>query len=876
MIRALLALFVSAALPVAAALPASAGHMPSPTKSYGSVTAIDNEQESDDQPTDDSQATESPVSLQIEQSSAVITDDSGYHMVLTVTNNSDQALEAGNVSLNTNTYYTFISRTDLQQWAQGQTRIPTPRQLAQVDLPALESGQSTQLRFDVPADNQILSSAMNWGPKPLLIWAQAGQQSAVSHTFVTKANNNTAGATPPLNMTVLLPMSDSGWQINSDRLELLQSAQLSSSNASGNGLGTGQKADTNSSSGQSAGSQSGTSPSTADSSASSGDSGTAGTAGTAVGTDGANGTNSSESADANNGAASSTQPNANTNATTQSEGSTTDENTDDTHALTVSSQSAAWAKAVAQIAQQHPSLQVVSDPAYASALAIPPSSQAVMQPAAFDMTMYSAVNNSQSYASAGLEESMWSAQRAQSMYNQATGSTLNLPTIAWQGQAQWTSASLAQAKRLGYNAVVAQDGYSVDDNGEGIVRTGVLHAATDAGDITILSVQDVLSSLAQGHATSQEADGEATQAGRIARFMAQSAFYQMEQPYTDRTLVVSLGCSAQSQDVAAIATALEQASWLRLTSLHETLDTAPSVSAEETQAMVDAQSAQQAAPNEQQQADISNTANALSTLSQARADINRLGSAIVVSDQEASQSGKEDAQSLARQDATNASETKATQWHAQLLDFERDLALRALSLKANQTFHTEQSAENSENTKATGVDASKIDANKSDANKQEASNVTNRAYLAQTAIDFAQSLLNSVHISPTDRITVVTETATMPVTVRNDLPFAVRISVLSSTDAMTIVTSRSQQVLIPARGDTQTTFDIRVSTSSSATATLHMADRNGTPFGNVQKTSITSTLQISDMSGIAIIVFAIALGILGLWRQFHRVKDPDE
>ena len=30
------------------------------------------------------------------------------------------------------------------------------------------------------------------------------------------------------------------------------------------------------------------------------------------------------------------------------------------------------------------------------------------------------------------------------------------------------------------------------------------------------------------------------------------------------------------------------------------------------------------------------------------------------------------------------------------------------------------------------------------------------------------------------------------------------------------------------------------------------------------------------MSGFIIIVCAVLLGIAGLWRQFHRVKDPDE
>jgi len=35
-------------------------------------------------------------------------------------------------------------------------------------------------------------------------------------------------------------------------------------------------------------------------------------------------------------------------------------------------------------------------------------------------------------------------------------------------------------------------------------------------------------------------------------------------------------------------------------------------------------------------------------------------------------------------------------------------------------------------------------------------------------------------------------------------------------------------------------------------------------------------LQISDKTGFIIIGIAVLLGALGLWRQFHRKKDPDE
>ena len=93
---------------------------------------------------------------------------------------------------------------------------------------------------------------------------------------------------------------------------------------------------------------------------------------------------------------------------------------------------------------------------------------------------------------------------------------------------------------------------------------------------------------------------------------------------------------------------------------------------------------------------------------------------------------------------------------------------------------------------------------------------------------------------------------------------------------MQIVTSRSNDVVIPARSEAQVTFTIRVSTSGTTVAHVSLADRHNTAFGNTQDTTITSVLRISDASGFVIIGFAVLLGLVGLWRQFNRKKDPDE
>ena len=136
--------------------------------------------------------------------------------------------------------------------------------------------------------------------------------------------------------------------------------------------------------------------------------------------------------------------------------------------------------------------------------------------------------------------------------------------------------------------------------------------------------------------------------------------------------------------------------------------------------------------------------------------------------------------------------------------------------------------------------------------------------------------MGSVTITRIESITVVSETAKMPVTISNASPFPVHVRVSSITDSMEIVTSRFTDVEVPPRSEAQVTFTIRVSTSGSTNATVTLQDRGGIPFGAPQITAITSVLQISDMSGFVIIGSAVVLGLLGLWRQFHRKKDPDE
>ena len=492
--------------------------------------------------------------------------------------------------------------------------------------------------------------------------------------------------------------------------------------------------------------------------------------------------------------------------------------------LAINTQSLAATRELEQSAAKHPALQLVADPIYVQQSGSTGTVAGVMQPADFDITHYAAINDPASYGNAGIADNQWSANTAQTQYAVATKTATTPTAIAWQGAANWSMDALTKARAQGYATVIANA--SFDNEQTDTVHTGTYVVNTSAGDVTVLKAQSELSTLAQGHATSKDAAAETSDAGRLARLMAQSAFYQMEQPYTSRHLLMTFSRDSTSGWVNQVMSALEGASWLNLTSLD-------AMAAADPYDVSDSVNQNDDAP------DVSATRTMLDQLITSRQHILRLGDSILKDSVNATDLSSLDPQALARRDANNTAnhDNDPTQWMANLLALHDDMALRAL----------------------TG-------AGPSDAHQR----------MADAAMNMASTLLNSVSITPSESVSVFSESAKMPITVSNALPYAVSINVNSITDSMQIVTSRTTSLVIPAHSEAQVAFTIRVSTSGSTTAHVSLTDRSGTAFGNVQNTPITSVLRISDASGFIIIGFAVLLGVVGLWRQFNRKKDPDE
>lgn len=467
-------------------------------------------------------------------------------------------------------------------------------------------------------------------------------------------------------------------------------------------------------------------------------------------------------------------------------------------------------KSLEETFTKHDKLQVVADPTYLKAMSMPTQVDGITQPSLFDITAYSALNDSKTYDSSGVGTSQWSAEQALKSYQSALGDpNASMTTYAWQGTGNWTIEALTKAKQQGYDTVIATHDFEADD--AATAETGKAIVSTDTGDVTVLTAQSVLSNLAQGKATSSdaEADGEGTTAGRLARFVAQSAFYQMEQPYAERNLLVCLNDNSDPAVVDALMTDVEQSPWLNITDLNTLSNADPTLSGDDAAAIVP----QSDGINDATRANLRQT---LSTLATSASDIKRFNASILTDDAKQAPAG-----------------LKA--WRRQLVNAHGIMALHALGGE-NPAGST----------------------------------------MVEGAGQLASLLINGVAITPTENVNVVSETAQMPVTISNSHPYPVTVKVSSLTNSMQIVTSRFDTVEVPAHGEAQVAFTIRVATSGTADATLSLQDRQGITFGATQTTHITSALQISDKSGFIIIGIAVLLGALGLWRQFHRKKDPDE
>ena len=128
-------------------------------------------------------------------------------------------------------------------------------------------------------------------------------------------------------------------------------------------------------------------------------------------------------------------------------------------------------KELEQVIAKHDGLQTIADPTYLQAMTMPTQVDGIMQPASFDITAYSAMDNAEGYSKAGVKRSSWNAKKAVSTYRSALGDARAQARIyAWQGTGNWTSKALTQAKQQGYDTVIAT--HDFDESDAATVETG--------------------------------------------------------------------------------------------------------------------------------------------------------------------------------------------------------------------------------------------------------------------------------------------------------------------------------------------------------------------------------------------------------------------
>ena len=752
------------------------------------------------------------LSLTLAKATPIITASSGYQASVTITNKSSQAAQAGTLTLRTS-QYSLISSSNAQDWAEGRYN-PYLFDLAQVSVPALKRNSSVTVTVTLKADDRNLASLRNWGPKPLEVVYQAAAQpnsgeadprtgttlSAHLNTFVTRSHDGLDEfKTPQMALTVVMPVVATGWQVRT------QTSDTASVNQKNKKL-------------------------------------------------------------------------AATLALVHDPMSTD-------FPLTLTKKAKAYTLAQLKLLKDYPHLQSVVDPALLASLRednTPTSGKApasrsvaislyqamssISQPYSFDISRLTL--DPEGFEKAGVSADTWSVQAGDSLasdFQSSSSSSSSQPSstgensgqskkteensssstpasvakgaIAWEGSSSWTARSLETAARAGYKTVIANSARPVAD--DSIVETGHVVMNTAAGDVTVLVTQSTLTQLAEGQKTSEQALAENSDAGRLQRFIAQSAIFQMQQPYVQRNLLVSLGSRTSLANSRALLSALQSADWLKSGTLADLRQGATNVSAHFDLAP-DGNTAHTHAAS---------TARQLSTLTKTLTTLSQLKKNVLVkaSAKSSDNPGKEDKtdnpQPLARQNAKSSGEDDVTQdeWLAKLETSHMHLALASFA------------SENAD-TQNGSADLTALQADQ----KMNA------------------ELSNAVSIVKPSVINVFSESAQTPVTVTNRLPYPVKVKLAAQTDTQLTTVSSEKTLTVHENSEAQATLHVRVVGTSQTTLSIQVTDEQGNVLGEPQTTMLYTQLPLNDLSGDILIVLAVVLGIVGLRRQFTRKKDPDQ
>ena len=753
----------------------------------------------------------SGVTLALKKSASVISATSGYSATVTITNNTSRTLDAGKLTAYTRPDFVFRDSDTMQRWAQADFRLDAMSVLGSGDTPAIQPGKSADVTISVKPDARAISRITTWGAKPVLIRythkeaASAGSERTGSYTGHSSTSTGRTGNTsnsggPGPGQEELRTFVT---RTNSD----LPESSLPKLNVVF-ALPV-------------------TSPKLSRTTVSA--SGLIHGAG-AVRTDSAANSIYSENPDC-----------------------------------------ARQTEYIKGLNNTYPFIQNIIDPAIAGQYKDYPAA-AVMQPYGTNVSAISQYPSLQ-WDSAGIHDHLWDTAAIQKLLKtQGTGSSqgqedssgylfAQAPSIAWQGpHSSWTADALARARQQGYTAVIATSGFS--DTGSAAAHTGKLTVPTQSGDITVLSAHSKLSALAQNRATASSSAAEQSQAGRLNRFMAETAFYETQAPYESRTFLITLGSLADTQQrqyTGSLLKLVSQSPWLQTDTLNSLLTADSPYTSRQAADLAQAGSAGKAAAGQHFYA------SALKTLAGLREKLAVFDRTILVRSSAGGRTSSAGAQGLSRGDAQNnrlaanrgyTLENSAT-WMGALYTAFDICSLRSFTIDDGST-----------GTANTGQTVQDTAAQK---------NADAAAKAAEPAKSIVDTLYSSVSLMHPGSVSAVSDKANLPLTITNSLPFSVKVGIKGTVIKETAQNTGNEissvkDITVHAHSNKQTTLTITAQGGRRASAKLSLTDSQGKEFGKAVTTQITSALAVNDITGYAIIAVAVTLGALGLYRQIRRIR----
>lgn len=789
------------------------------------------------------------VSMSISSQTPIIgsAGSSTYSLTVSITNNSQSAITTGTLRVSTNPDMTFSTTSDMQQWAEGSLDIWASGVIDRQEVASIPPGSSVSVSASGSIDDFPLNEISSFGARPILVryTTDDGAVQVDEHTFVTFDNGSSStDSRTNTHVTIAAPVVAKSWTTDTSKLNdvLMQK----------------------------------------------------------------------ESDDVSSGSAAATQP-------SQTGG------INRMVASVISANLATGAQAAVEAAPSHSFLSLVADPYCLSALAGSAVATSLLPPADADFTVYA--QSDADWGAAGITTNSLSEAQASSIATASSSATSPQAAsrtsrfVVWQGKGNWTAAALTAAQQAGYTTVMSLHGNTGTATS---TYHAVTHTITDQGSVGILNAESTLSSLASGNASSSAATAENSTAGRISRIIAQTSLGSVTQVSDSNSeaysrLFIAIDPSSNCSDLDTVLSSLESAHWVSWDSFDTLINAAQNA---QNDAIVPADSgispetsntvlaaAQSLASSHTEltrfftsvlaASDESDSASTSSSSSAASATASASASASATASTSASASASspaaESSSPSATDDATGADSASGN-------SASEDSSNSANATDSTTSTDSAASANSAASATSTGSAASTNSAASAAPSPSPTATESGRrgnldstlwqaqlealhtAYAVRTlgaalndnggtvndAMGLADNVLKLVHLQQPNSVVMMSSTASLPVTITNNAPFDVQVSVSARSGAASLAASGTDSVTIPAHSEQQVTLTLQAYSSGSTYVDLQLQDCHGDAVGGSIIVNVSNSLRLNDALGNAIIAIAAILAIGGLWRQFHR------